>query len=132
MSTSPGSGRELWDVRLAHADDEEVQLERGVDDKGNPERDPRLQTGRKNHATISTTAAIRSRRGSVIEPSPISATYSGRGYARSVAKVTIDPATGALVTGGRKLFPIALSNAPPADRARPGGGNGLAASPPPA
>ena len=44
-----------------------------------------------------------------------------------MAKVTIDPATGALVTGGRKLFPIALSNAPPADRARPGGGNGLAA-----
>jgi hypothetical protein len=44
-----------------------------------------------------------------------------------VAKVTIDSATGALVTGGRKVFPIALSNAPPADRARPGGGNGLAA-----
>jgi hypothetical protein len=44
-----------------------------------------------------------------------------------MAKVTIDAATGALVTGGRKLFPIALSNAPPADRARPGGGNGLAA-----
>jgi hypothetical protein len=44
-----------------------------------------------------------------------------------VAKVEIDAATGALVTGGRKLFPIVLSNAPPADRARPGGGNGLAA-----
>ena len=44
-----------------------------------------------------------------------------------MATVTIDAATGALVTGGRKLFPIALSNAPPADRARPGGGNGLAA-----
>jgi hypothetical protein len=44
-----------------------------------------------------------------------------------VAKVEIDAATGSLVTGGRKLFPIVLSNAPPADRARPGGGNGLAA-----
>ena len=44
-----------------------------------------------------------------------------------MAKVTIDAATGALVTGGSKLFPIALSNAPPADKARPGGGNGLAA-----
>ena len=41
--------------------------------------------------------------------------------------MTIDAATGALVTGGRKLFPIALSNPPPADKARPGGGNGLAA-----
>jgi hypothetical protein len=30
-----------------------------------------------------------------------------------VAKVVIDPATGALVTGGRKVFPICLSNAPP-------------------
>ena len=30
-----------------------------------------------------------------------------------MAKVTIDPATGALVTGGRKRFPICLSNAPP-------------------
>jgi hypothetical protein len=30
-----------------------------------------------------------------------------------VAKVAIDPATGALVTGGRKQFPICLSNAPP-------------------
>ena len=44
-----------------------------------------------------------------------------------MARVTIDPQTGALVTGGRKVFPIALSNAPPADNARPGGGNGLAA-----
>ena len=48
-------------------------------------------------------------------------------YPQTVARVTIDAATGALVTGGRKLFPIALSNPPPADRARPGGGNGLAA-----
>ena len=43
-----------------------------------------------------------------------------------MGKVVIDAATGTLVTGGRKLFPIALSNPPPPDRAKPGGRNGLA------
>ena len=42
-----------------------------------------------------------------------------------MSKTRIDPATGVLLAGGKKLFPIGLSLGPP-DRARPGGGNGLA------
>ena len=43
-----------------------------------------------------------------------------------MALVAVDPATGALVTGGRKVFPLCLSNGPPRDRVAPSGRNGLA------
>ena len=43
-----------------------------------------------------------------------------------MALVAVDPASGALVQGGRKIFPLCLSNGPPADRTAPSGRNGLA------
>jgi hypothetical protein len=43
-----------------------------------------------------------------------------------MALVAVDPASGALLQGGRKLFPLCLSNGPPADRTAPSGRNGLA------
>ena len=43
-----------------------------------------------------------------------------------MALVAVDPASGALLEGGRKLFPLCLSNGPPADRNAPSGRNGLA------
>ena len=43
-----------------------------------------------------------------------------------MALVAVDPASGALLQGGRKLFPLCLSNGPPADRNAPSGRNGLA------
>ena len=43
-----------------------------------------------------------------------------------MAVVSVDPATGALVIGGSKLFPLCLSNGPPRDRNAPNGRNGLA------
>ena len=39
--------------------------------------------------------------------------------------VAIDSATGALVAGGEKLFPIGLSNPPPRGSRTPGGRDGL-------
>ena len=39
--------------------------------------------------------------------------------------VTIDPATGALLVGGEKLFPVGLSNPPPRTSKTPAGRNGL-------
>jgi hypothetical protein len=39
--------------------------------------------------------------------------------------VAIDPATGVLVVGGEKLFPIGLSNPPPRESKTPAGRNGL-------
>ena len=43
-----------------------------------------------------------------------------------MALVAVDPASGALLQGGRKIFPLCLSNGPPADRTAPSGRNGLA------
>ena len=43
-----------------------------------------------------------------------------------MAVVSVDPSTGALVTGGAKLFPLCLSNGPPRDRNAPSGRNGMA------
>ena len=43
-----------------------------------------------------------------------------------MALVTVDPASGALLEGGRKLFPLCLSNGPPSDSKAPSGRNGLA------
>lgn len=43
-----------------------------------------------------------------------------------MALVAVDPASGSLVTGGRKIFPLCLSNGPPRDRVAPSGRNGLA------
>jgi hypothetical protein len=43
-----------------------------------------------------------------------------------MALVAVDPGSGALVTGGRKVFPLCLSNGPPRDRDAPNGRNGLA------
>ena len=43
-----------------------------------------------------------------------------------MALVAVDPATGALLQGGRKMFPLCLSNGPPGDRNAPSGRNGLA------
>ena len=43
-----------------------------------------------------------------------------------MALVAVDPASGALLQGGRKIFPLCLSNGPPADRNAPSGRNGLA------
>ena len=43
-----------------------------------------------------------------------------------MALVAVDPASGALLQGGRKLFPLCLSNGPPADRTAPSGRDGLA------
>jgi len=43
-----------------------------------------------------------------------------------MAVVSVDPASGALVEGGRKLFPICLSNGPPRDGKAPSGREGLA------
>jgi hypothetical protein len=43
-----------------------------------------------------------------------------------MAVVGIDRATGSLLVGGSKVFPIVLSNAPPLDSVPPGGRNGLA------
>lgn len=40
--------------------------------------------------------------------------------------VTVDTASGALRVGGRKVFPICLSNGPPPDGTAPSGRNGLA------
>jgi hypothetical protein len=40
--------------------------------------------------------------------------------------VKIDPATGTLLLGGAKVFPLVVSNAPPPDALAPSGGNGLA------
>jgi hypothetical protein len=41
------------------------------------------------------------------------------------SRVTIDPATGSLIVGGNKLFPIGLSNGPPPESTTPAGRNGL-------
>jgi hypothetical protein len=43
-----------------------------------------------------------------------------------MAIVAVDPASGALLQGGRKLFPLCLSNGPPSDSKAPSGRNGLA------
>src|SRR5262245_22659941 len=43
-----------------------------------------------------------------------------------MAVVGIDRATGSLLVGGSKVFPIVLSNAPPPGSVAPGGRNGLA------
>src|SRR5262249_13538922 len=43
-----------------------------------------------------------------------------------MAMVSIDAATGALVIGGKKVFPIVLSNPPPLRRPAPSGKAGLA------
>jgi hypothetical protein len=43
-----------------------------------------------------------------------------------MAAVGIDPATGSLTVGGKKVFPIVLSNGPPATGVAPNGRNGLA------
>jgi len=43
-----------------------------------------------------------------------------------MATVTVDAATGALLIGGGKVFPICLSNGPPPDGTAPSGKNGLA------
>jgi hypothetical protein len=43
-----------------------------------------------------------------------------------MATVTVDTASGALRIGGRKVFPICLSNGPPPDGKAPSGRNGLA------
>ena len=43
-----------------------------------------------------------------------------------MAVVGVDAATGSLLVGGEKVFPIVLSNAPPPTSTAPGGRNGLA------
>jgi hypothetical protein len=43
-----------------------------------------------------------------------------------VSVVSVDVATGALVVDGRRIFPLVLSNGPPAGRRAPNGRNGLA------
>ena len=42
-----------------------------------------------------------------------------------MSRVTIDGPTGALRIGGKKVFPLGLSNAPPLGATTPGGKNGL-------
>src|SRR6266849_8292059 len=43
-----------------------------------------------------------------------------------MSTVTIDRASGTLLIGGKRVFPIALSNPPPLGRAAPSGREGLA------
>ena len=114
-------------MRLAQAHDEEVQLERRIDEKRNPKRDPRLQPGKEEpgddqHDRCDSQPPGKRYRAEVPSPQRI----SGRRYARSMAKVTIDAATGALRIGGEARLPDPLANPPPAGADAPSEKNGLA------